>query len=316
MSSARLSPPPRHFLDLDLIEPAALRAMLDEAHRRKRGRAGDPKAKPDHDAPLAGHMLAAIYEKNSTRTRVSFEMAMRQLGGGVMSLTAADMQIGRGETIEDTARVLSRMVDAVAIRAIAHDTLTNFAAASDIPAINALTDHSHPCQILADLMTLEERGLQLKGARIAWVGDANNVAVSFAHAAAAFGFALKMACPRAYGPAQSLLDEAKRRGAAVDWVDEAGEAAAGADVVVADTWVSMGDTDREARMQALGPYQVDAALMAKAKPSAIFLHCLPAHRGEEVSAEVIDGPQSAVWDEAENRIHAQKAVLLWCLGKL
>ena len=306
----------RHFLDLDLIEPAALRAILDEAHRRKRARAGRPKGAVDDDAPLAGHMLAAIYEKNSTRTRVSFDVGMRQLGGEIMNLTSADMQIGRGETIEDTAKVLSRMVDAVMIRALKHETVTSFAAAGDIPVINGLTDRSHPCQILADLMTLEERGVKLDGAEIAWVGDGNNVAASFIHAAPAFGFKLKLGCPRMYRPPAELLEAAASRGAHVEWLDDASDAVSGADVVVADTWVSMGDTDREARMQALGPYQVDGALMKKAKSSAIFLHCLPAHRGEEVTADVIDGPQSAVFDEAENRIHAQKAILLWCLRKL
>ena len=306
----------RHFLDLDLIEPAALRAILDEAHRRKRVRAGFSKGAPDDDAPLAGYMLAAIYEKNSTRTRVSFDVGMRQLGGEVMNLTSADMQLGRGETVEDTARVLSRMVDAIMIRAISHDTATALAAAGDVPVINGLTDKSHPCQIIADLMTLEERGTKLEGAQIAWVGDGNNVAASFVHAAAAFGFKLRLGCPSMYRPPTALIEAARTRGADVTWLEDADEAVRGADVVVADTWVSMGDTDREARMQALGPYQVDGALMKKAKPSAIFLHCLPAHRGEEVAAEVIDGPQSAVFDEAENRIHAQKAILLWCLRKI
>jgi ornithine carbamoyltransferase len=306
----------RHFLDLDLIEPQALRAILDEAHRRKRARAGRPKGARDDDAPLAGHMLAAIYEKNSTRTRVSFDVGMRQLGGKIMNLTGADMQLGRGETVEDTAKVLSRMVDAIMIRALKHESATGLAAAADVPVINGLTDKSHPCQILADLMTLEERGVALEGAKIAWVGDGNNVAASFIHAAPAFGFTLRLGCPTMYRPPAALIEAAKARGAQVEWLDDARDAAAGADVVVADTWVSMGDTDREARMQALGPYQVDGALMKAAKPSAVFLHCLPAHRGEEVAAEVIDGPQSAVFDEAENRIHAQKAILLWCLRKL
>jgi ornithine carbamoyltransferase len=306
----------RHFLDLDLIEPAALRAILDEAHRRKAARAGKPKGAPDDDAPLAGVMLASIFEKSSTRTRVSFDVAMRQLGGASMTMTAADMQLGRGETVEDTARVLSRMVDAVMIRAISHDTVTRFADASDAPVVNGLTDKSHPCQILADLMTLEERGVTLRGAQIAWVGDGNNVATSFIHAAPAFGFSLRLGCARLYRPAPDVVAAARARGGEILVLDEPGEAAGGADALVADTWVSMGDTDREARMQALGPYQVDGALLRRAKPSAIFLHCLPAHRGEEVTAEVIDGPQSAVFDEAENRIHAQKAILLWCLRKL
>ena len=306
----------RHFLDLDLIEPGALRAILDEAHRRKRTRGRRPKGAPDDDAPLAGHVLAAIYEKNSTRTRVSFDVGMRQLGGAIINMPSADMQLGRGESVEDTARVLSRMVDAIMIRAISHDSATGLAAAADVPVINGLTDKSHPCQILADLMTLEERGAKLEGATISWIGDGNNVAASFIHAAPAFGFRLRLGCPAMYRPPAALIEAARARGADVAWTDDAAQAAAGADVVVADTWVSMGDTDREARMQALGPYEVNGALMGKAKSSAIFLHCLPAHRGEEVSAEVIDGPQSAVFDEAENRVHAQKAILLWCLRKI
>ena len=306
----------RHFLDIDLIEPASLRAILDEAHRRKRARSGKPKGAPDDDAPLAGHVLAAIFEKSSTRTRVSFDVAMRQLGGASITMTAADMQLGRGETVEDTARVLSRMVDAVMIRANDHATLTGFAEASDAPVINGLTDRSHPCQILADLMTLEERGVALQGAKIAWVGDGNNVAASFIHAASAFGFSLRLGCPRLYLPRADIVAAARARGADVAVLDDPADAVSGADALVADTWVSMGDTDREARMQALGAYQVDSALLKRARPGAIFLHCLPAHRGEEVTAEVIDGPQSAVFDEAENRIHAQKAILLWCLRKL
>jgi ornithine carbamoyltransferase len=321
VSAALQAAPPRtgvrHFIDLNEIASADLRAILDEAHRRKRARAdGRPKGAPDDDAPLKGHVLAAIFEKSSTRTRVSFDIAMRQLGGGTMTLTAADMQLGRGETVEDTARVMSRMVDAVMIRAISHDTVTGFAAASDVPLINGLTDKSHPCQILADLMTLEERGTKLYGAEIAWVGDGNNVAASFIHAASAFGFKLRLATPRMYRPPADLVAAARAKGADVTVFDDADDAVRNSDVVVADTWVSMGDTDREARMQALGPYQVDSTLLKKAKPAAIFLHCLPAHRGEEVTAEVIDGPQSAVFDEAENRIHAQKAIVLWCLNKM
>jgi ornithine carbamoyltransferase len=304
----------RHFLDLDEIDPQTLRHLLSEAHRRKAGRAGLKKGVPDGDKLLDGQVLAMIFEKASTRTRVSFEIAMRQLGGSALMMAAGDTQLGRGETIEDTAHVLSRMVDGVMLRTNRHETLTGFAAAASIPVINGLTDRSHPCQILADLMTLEERGINLEGARIAWIGDGNNVCTSFIHAAPAFGFQLAIASPVIYGPDKEAIARARAAGGDIVLTDDAHEAAAGADSVVADTWVSMGDTDTRERMQALAPYQVDSALMRRAKPGAVFLHCLPAHRGEEVTADVIDGPQSAVFQEAENRIHAQKAVLAWCMG--
>ncbi len=305
---------PRHFLDLDRLPPGALRAILDAALARKRARFGRLKgAADDDDAPLAGRVLAAIYEKPSTRTRVSFEVAMRQLGGATLTMGASELQLGRGETVEDTARVLSRMVDAVMVRANRHETLLAFAAAAETPVINGLTDKSHPCQILADLMTLEERGVSLAGAKIAWAGDGNNVCASYIHAAPVFGFTLAIATPARYRPDPALVAAA---GGCVHWSEDAAAAAEGADAVVCDTWVSMGDVDVSERMAALGPYQVDAALMARAKPEAVFLHCLPAHRGEETTAEVIDGPQSGVFDAAENRIHAQKAVLLWCAERL
>jgi ornithine carbamoyltransferase len=306
----------RHFIDLDQIEPAALRAILDDAHARKRARAGQPKGAPDRDAPLSGYVLAAIFEKNSTRTRVSFDMAMRQLGGATLTMSAADTQLGRGEPIEDTARVLSRMVDGVMIRANAHATLTTFAQAADVPVINGLTDRSHPCQILADLMTLEERGVSLRTARIAWMGDGNNVCASLIQAAPVFGYQLTIATPGHYRPDPKLLAEAKARGGDVSWSEDPHFGLSGADCVITDTWVSMGDTDKSARMQALGPYQVDRAVMQMAAANATFLHCLPAHRDEEVSAEVIDGAQSAVFDEAENRLHVQKSILLWCFSRL
>jgi len=306
----------RHFLDLAPISKEDLRAILGEAHRRKAARAGWPKARPDDDRPLDGHTLAMIFQKNSTRTRVSFEMAMRQLGGVNLVMSAADTQLGRGETVEDTARVLSRMVDAVMIRANAHEDLLNFAAASAVPVINGLTDFSHPCQILADVITIEERMGEIAGKTIAWLGDGNNVCASFIHAAPKFGFRLRIAAPAAYAPKSQEVAAARAAGADVSVTNDARAAAAGADVIVTDTWVSMGDTDKDARMAAFPRFAVTDDLMARAAPSAMFLHCLPAHRGEEVSASVIDGPQSAVWDEAENRIHAQKAVLLWCLGKL
>jgi ornithine carbamoyltransferase len=263
----------------------------------------------DADAPLAGRTLAMIFQKNSTRTRFSFDAAIRQLGGASIIATSADMQLGRGETIEDTARVLSRMVDAVMIRADRHEEVERFAGAAAVPVINGLTDRSHPCQIMADLMTFEEHRGPLGGRTIAFVGDGNNVCASFIHASARFGFRLVVACPPAYRPSAEDLS----RGGEVEVTDDLRAAVRGAHCVVSDAWVSMGDVDHEARVEAFAPYQVDEALMEAAAPDAVFLHCLPAHRGEEVTAEVIDGPRSLVWDEAENRIHAQKSILAWCL---
>ena len=306
----------RHFLDIAPLSKAEVRAILDEAHRRKAARAGWPKAKVDEDAPLAGCALAMIFQKNSTRTRVSFDIGMRQLGGASIVMSAADMQLGRGETVEDTARVLSRMVDCVMIRANNHQDVVDFAAASDAPVVNGLTDFSHPCQILADLMTIEERLGAVEGKTIAWIGDGNNVCASFVHAAEKLKFRLKIATPVSYAPKSQELAAARAAGADVTAGNDARMAAADADVVVTDTWVSMGDADKDARMAAFPPFAVNDAVMAAAHKDAIFLHCLPAHRGEEVTDAVIDGPRSAVWDEAENRIHAQKAVLLWCLGKI
>jgi ornithine carbamoyltransferase len=309
-------PAPRHFLDLSALSREELRAILDEAHARKALRLDWPKAKPDEDAPLNGYALAMIFEKNSTRTRVSFEVGMMQLGGRSIVLSAKDTQLGRGETVEDTARVLSRMVDAVMIRANAHEDILRFAQASDVPVINGLTDLSHPCQILADIMTIEERSGDIAGKTIAWLGDGNNVCTSFMHAAEKLDFKLRIATPANYAPRGQEVAAAKAAGADISVVTDAKAAIAGADVVVTDTWVSMGDTDKDQRMAAFPPYAVDEAMMARADKDALFLHCLPAHRGEEVTDAVIDGAQSAVWDEAENRIHAQKAVLMWCLGKL
>ncbi len=310
------TPTPRHFLDLSALSREELRAILDEAHARKALRLDWPKAKIDEDAPLDGHALAMIFEKNSTRTRVSFEIAMLQLGGRAIVLGAKDTQLGRGETVEDTARVLSRMVDAVMIRANSHDDVLRFAEASDVPVINGLTDLSHPCQILADIMTIEERAGDIAGKTIAWLGDGNNVCTSFIHAAEKLEFKLRIASPASYAPRTQEVAAAKAAGADISVGTDSKAAIAGADVVVTDTWVSMGDTDKDERMAAFPPYAVGEAMMAHASKDALFLHCLPAHRGEEVSDAVIDGPQSAVWDEAENRIHAQKAVLMWCLGKL
>jgi ornithine carbamoyltransferase len=306
----------RNFLDLTALSAADLRAILDEAHRRKVARAGLPKGAIDADAPLRDRLLAMIFEKNSTRTRVSFDVAMRQLGGGALVMSAADTQLGRGETVADTARVLSRMVDAVMIRANRHDDVEAFAAAASVPVINGLTDRSHPCQILADIQTIEERSGPIAGKTIAWSGDGNNVLASFLHAAPMLGFRLKIAAPRDYAPPTQIVQAARAAGAAVSLHESATDAARDADVVVTDTWVSMGDSDKEARMAAFPPFAVTEDVMAHARREALFLHCLPAHRGEEVSDAVMDGPHSAVWDEAENRIHAQKAVLLWCFGLL
>jgi ornithine carbamoyltransferase len=307
---------PRHFLDIASLSREELCAILDEALARKAARIDWPKAKPDDDKPLDGYALAMIFQKNSTRTRVSFEIGMHQLGGRSIVLNANDTQLGRGETVEDTARVLSRMVDCVMIRANNHQDVLDFAAASDAPVINGLTDLSHPCQIVADIMTIEEWSGDIAGKTIAWLGDGNNVCTSFIHAAEKLDFKLRIATPPNYAPRGQELAVAKAAGADIEAHHDAAKAVEGADVVVTDTWVSMGDVDKDARMAALPPYAVDETMMARASKDALFLHCLPAHRGEEVTAAVIDGERSAVWDEAENRIHAQKAVLLWCLGKL
>jgi ornithine carbamoyltransferase len=304
---------PRHFLDLWALEPETLRAILEDAKARKAARRGWPQGRPDADVPAKDRSLAMIFQKNSTRTRFSFDAAIRQLGGASVIATASDMQLGRGETIEDTARVLSRMVDAVMIRAISHASLEAFAAAASVPLINGLSDASHPCQIMADLMTFEEHRGPIAGKTVAWIGDGNNVCASFIHAAAKFDFKLVVACPDAYRPRAGDLAHAPGR---VEITQDLEAAARGADCIVADGWVSMGDSDYEARVQAFEPYRVDEALMEIAGPQAVFLHCLPAHRGEEVTEAVIDGPRSLVWDEAENRIHAQKSILAWCFGRI
>ena len=301
----------RHFLDIHRLDAADLRAILDDAHARKQARKGWPKGRSDADAPGKDRVLAMIFEKNSTRTRFSFDAAIRQLGGSAIIATASDMQLGRGEPVEDTAKVLSRMVDAVMIRANNHEDVERFARVSTVPVVNGLTDRSHPCQILADLLTIEEHMGPVTGRTFAWVGDGNNVCHSFMHAAAKFGFRLNVACPAEYHPD---LRDLEKGGAHVHLTSDPREAVAGADVVVTDTWVSMGDQDYEARLAAFEPYTVDEALMELANADAVFLHCLPAHRGEEVTDEVIDGPRSLIWDEAENRIHAQKAVLAWCFA--
>ena len=300
----------RHFLDLYRLSPEDLRSILDDARDRKAARSGWPRVKVDADAPARDHVLAMIFEKNSTRTRYSFDAAIRQLGGDAILANASDMQLGRGETIEDTARVLSRMVDLVMIRANSHEDVVRFAQASTVPVINGLTDRSHPCQIIADLMTVEERLGSIEGKTLAWVGDGNNVCASLIHAAPLLGYQFRIACPADYHP--DLYD--LQRGGNNVWLGtDPEEAVAGADVVITDTWVSMGDQDHEERLHAFESYAVDDALMDRANDGAIFLHCLPAHRGEEVTDAVLDGPRCAAWDEAENRIHAQKAVINWCL---
>jgi ornithine carbamoyltransferase len=304
----------RHFLNLSDAGGDAVAAMLADAIDRKAARLGWPKAKPDTDKPLADHVLAMVFEKNSTRTRASFDIAIRQLGGVPMILDAGTSQLGRGETIADTARVLSRYADAVMIRANKHATLLELAANASIPVINGLTDESHPCQVLADVQTLEESRGPIAGQTVAWVGDGNNVAVSWIHAAVRLGFSLRIACPSSLKPPADVIAWAKSEGGDIVVGSDAAKAVSGAGCVVTDTWVSMGQTDAARRKELLAPYAVDDKLMSKAAKDAIFLHCLPAYRGHEVTAAVLEGPQSRVFDEAENRLHAQKAVLAWCLG--
>lgn len=306
----------RHFLDLSDAGGDALAAMINDAMERKAARAAWPKGQPDADAPLAGRVLAMVFEKASTRTRVSFDMAMRQLGGSALVLEAGSTQLGRGETIADTARVLSRMVDAIMIRTDDHAKIEELARFADVPVINGLTDQSHPCQIVADLLTLIEHGKALPGLEVAWLGDGNNVLNSIVEAAGLMKFNVRIGVPQGYESDAGYIERARALGARITLHRDADEAAAGADVVVTDTWVSMGQDHAHNKLAAMAPYQVDSRLMAQAKADALFLHCLPAHRGEEVTDEVIDGPRSVVWDEAENRIHAQKSVLRWVFGQL
>ncbi|GEO80313.1 ornithine carbamoyltransferase [Pararhodospirillum oryzae] len=303
--------PIRHFLDLADIDPATLRGIVDQGAAFKAARhAGTPET-----PVLAGKTLALIFQRNSTRTRVSFEVGMRQLGGDVLVLTGDTLQLSRGETIADTARVLSRYVDAIMLRTDSHDDLDELAAHASVPVINGLTNLAHPCQILADIMTVEEHRGPIAGKVVAWVGDGNNVSCSWIKAAARFGFSIRVACPAEFAPPDDVVAWTRANGGDVTVTDDPAAAAAGADCVVTDTWMSMsvGEAEREMRTRLLHPYQVNRPLMALAHSEALFLHCLPAHRGEEVTADVIDGPQSVVWDEAENRLHAQKAILAWCL---
>ncbi|HEY7459498.1 MAG TPA: ornithine carbamoyltransferase [Xanthobacteraceae bacterium] len=298
----------RHFLDLADLSSQELRRMIDLARdlkqRRRTARAS---------MPLAGRTLAMIFERPSTRTRVSFDVAMYELGGHVVLLTGEEMQLRRGESIADTARVLSRYVDAIMIRLLKHDDLLELARYATVPVINGLTKFSHPCQVLTDVMTFEEKKGAIRGRTVAWTGDANNVLTSWVHAAARFEFALRVATPKDFAPRPALRDWARRSNAAISFTRDPEEAVAGADCVITDTWVSMGDRDGKKRHNIFKPYQVNRSLLKLAKRDAIFMHCLPAHRGEEVTDEVIDGPQSVVFDEAENRLHAQKGILAWCL---
>jgi ornithine carbamoyltransferase len=310
----------RHFLNLSDAGAPALTALLDDAVTRKAARVHLPKGQADADAPLAGRVLAMVFEKNSTRTRVSFDVAMRQLGGSALILEAGTTQLGRGESIADTARVLSRMADAIMLRTDDHAKIEELARHATVPVINGLTDLSHPCQIVADLQTVIEHGQPLgkalAGLEWAWLGDGNNVLNSIVEAAGLLGFHLRIGVPQGYDSDPAFIARARSLGARVTITRDPVAAVAGADVVVTDTWVSMGQAQAQDKLAAMAPYQVNAGLMAHARADALFLHCLPAHRGEEVTDAVIDGPASVVWDEAENRIHAQKAILRWAFGQI
>lgn len=301
----------RHFLDLSAMTPTDLRSIIEDARVRK----ADTKA-GTAEKPLAGKMLAMIFEKPSTRTRVSFDVGMRQLGGETLFLSGTEMQLGRAETIGDTAKVLSRYVDAIMIRTTDHNRLLELAEHATVPVINGLTDATHPCQIMADIMTFEEHAGPVKGKTIAWTGDGNNVLHSFIEGSARFGYRMNMAVPLGSEPDDKILNWARNNGGDIKLYHDADQAVDGAHCVVTDTWVSMNQEHRARGHNVFQPFQVNAALMAKADKDALFMHCLPAHRGEEVTDDVIDGKQSVVFDEAENRLHAQKSVLAWCLGAL
>lgn len=306
----------RHFLNLVDAGGDAIAAMLNDAMERKEARKTWPKGRADADVPMADHVLAMIFEKSSTRTRVSFDIAIRQLGGTSIVMDSGSMQLGRGETVADTAKVLSRMCDAIMIRTDDHAKIEELAANATVPVINGLTDLSHPCQIVADLLTLIEHGKALPGLEVAWLGDGNNVLNSIVEAAGLMKFNVRIGCPEGYDPDQNFIAAAQAEGAKITIHRDAMETAAGADVIVADTWVSMGQAHADAKVDAMMPFQVNDLIMEQAKPDAVFLHCLPAHRGEEVMPSVIDGPQSLVWDEAENRIHGQKSILRWAFGQI
>ncbi len=306
----------RHFLDINATDPTDLRQMIDNAQRMKDARAGMLKGTPDAEQALANHVVALIFEKPSTRTRVSFDVGVRQMGGETLVLTGSEMQLGHGESIADTARVLSRYVDLIMIRTFDETSLHELAEHATVPVINGLTDRSHPCQIMADVMTYEEHRGPIAGKKVVWAGDGNNVAASFIQAAGQFGFHLTFTGPPTLDPDRAFVEEARAKGAKIEITRDPVEAVAGADLVVTDTWVSMHDalSTRERRHNQLRPYQVNERLMAAAAPDALFMHCLPAHRGEEVTDAVMDGPSSVIFDEAENRLHAQKAIMRWCLG--
>ncbi len=308
----------RHFLDLDLVDATELRRIIDRSGEIKAARAGRPKLMPDDDQPLANRMVALIFEKPSTRTRISFDVGIRQMGGATMVLSGSELQLGHGESVGDTARVLSRYVDAIMIRTFSPEVLAEMAEAATVPVINGLTDRTHPCQIMADVMTYEEKKGPIRGAHLVWSGDGNNVFASFAQGAAAFGYRLTFTGPETLDPDPQILAAARAQGAEIDIVRDAAEAVKGADCVITDTWLSMHDdaTARDRRHNQLKPYQVTSGLMHEAGEDAIFMHCLPAHREEEVTSEVFDGPQSVVFDEAENRLHVQKGILRWCMGVL
>ncbi|MCK0139666.1 ornithine carbamoyltransferase [Aliiroseovarius sp. F47248L] len=305
-----------HFLDINKTDKAELTSMMSEAHRIKQARAGKPKGALDDEQPLKDHMVALIFEKPSTRTRVSFDVGVRQMGGQTMVLSGSEMQLGHGETVADTARVLSRYVDMIMIRTFEEATLLEMAEYADVPVINGLTNRSHPCQIMADILTYEEHRGSIAGKKVVWAGDGNNVCASFLHAAGQFGFDVTFTGPEVLDPEMVFMNEARDKGANIEIVRDPVQAVQGADLIVADTWVSMHDAPsaRERRHNLLRPYQINDALLAHAKPDALFMHCLPAHREEEVTNAVMDGPQSVIFDEAENRLHAQKAIMRWCLG--
>lgn len=304
------------FLDIHKTDPADLRQILEQASAMKTARAGRLRGAPDDDQPLKDRMVALIFEKPSTRTRVSFDVGVRQMGGQTMLLSGAEMQLGHGETIADTARVLSRYVDLIMIRTFDESVLLEMAEYSDVPVINGLTDRTHPCQIMADVLTFEEHRGPIAGKKVVWSGDGNNVCASFLHAAAQFGFDLTFTGPAQLDPEDDFVGLARKAGRSITIERDPYKAVEGADLIVADTWVSMHDSQstKERRHNMLRPYQVNEDLMSHAKPDALFMHCLPAHREEEVTSAVMDGPQSVIWDEAENRLHAQKAIMRWCLG--
>ncbi|MFC7049284.1 ornithine carbamoyltransferase [Emcibacter nanhaiensis] len=315
MTAFKLDAPQKHFLDLASLSKAEAREIIEKAKTLKEVARGHGKGFVHPDRPLDDKSLAMIFEKPSTRTRVSFEMAIHQLGGSAVVLQGGDTQLGRGETVSDTAQVLSGFVDAIMLRANTHEALLEMAEYARVPVINALTNFSHPCQVMADILTFEEALGNIKGKKIAWSGDGNNVAVSWIQAAVLFDCELALACPAEFTPPSQVMDWAKANGGRVTLTQDPAEATAGAHCVITDTWVSMGDGDAERRLQVLAPYQVNKQLMRLADEDAVFMHCLPAHRGEEVTDEVIDGPQSVIWEEAENRLHIQKSILMWCFGK-